>query len=503
MSYKKRRLKRKLKEKKKDHDIQYLNFDYEENPEKKKFSFSRKAWIIGGGIVGSLALIYIVISIFFMSHFFYNTKINGVDFSMKSVKAVENYMKTQVKGYELTVIQKDDVKDTISGKDIDLSYKSDGSIKKALQKQSAFLWPAHIFSGKDLKVSVSVDYDKNTLDQKIKNLKCISVADPTDSVNAQPVFDGTSFTVQKEVYGTRVDEENLTKKVIEFISGFRSKLNMQEEKCYQQPKFTSESKEVKAACDAMNNYLKANITYTVGTATEVIDKALISTWLSFDETMNVSINQDAVRAYMKEFGKKYDTVGKTKSITTPTGKTVDVSGGTYGWAVDEDAETQALIANIQNGETISREPAYAQKAVSHDAPEWGNTYIEVDLSTQHMWYISNGAVAFETDVVTGVPTPEKETPSGVYDILEKRLNKTLTGEMVPETGKPEYETPVSHWARVTWTGIGFHTANWQTSFGGEFYKNGRGSHGCINMSYSSIVPFYDMISVGTPVIIHN
>ena len=79
--------------------------------------------------------------------------------------------------------------------------------------------------------------------------------------------------------------------------------------------------------------------------------------------------------------------------------------------------------------------------------------------------IVDGAVALETDVVTGYPTPEKETPAGVYNILEIQRNKTLVGEIDPDTGEPEYETPVSFWMRVTWSGIGFHDATWQPGFG--------------------------------------
>lgn len=34
-----------------------------------------------------------------------------------------------------------------------------------------------------------------------------------------------------------------------------------------------------------------------------------------------------------------------------------------------------------------------------------------------MWYIVNGAIALETDVVTGLPDAKHATPAGVYSIL--------------------------------------------------------------------------------------
>ena len=69
-------------------------------------------------------------------------------------------------------------------------------------------------------------------------------------------------------------------------------------------------------------------------------------------------------------------------------------------------------------------------------------------------------------------------------------------------GKREYETPVSYWMRVTWTGIGFHDATWQRAFGGERYKQGYGSHGCINMPLKGVAELYEMVEKGCPVIIH-
>lgn len=142
-----------------------------------------------------------------------------------------------------------------------------------------------------------------------------------------------------------------------------------------------------------------------------------------------------------------------------------------------------------------------QEAASHGAQDWGNTYVEVDLTDQHMWYIVDGSVAMQTDVVTGLPTPERETPAGVYSILEMKRDKTLVGETDPATGQPIYETPVAYWMRVTWTGIGFHDATWQSAFGGSRYQT-NGSHGCINMPYDQAAALYDMLSVGTPVVMH-
>lgn len=468
---------------------------------KERKPLGKKPFIIAGSIVGGLVLIYLAVAAFFMSHFLVNTTINGKDFSGKTVADVESYLETQVDGYQLKLIEQNNETDTILGSDISLVYIKNDDVKKALEDQRQLLWIISLFSKSDTDITVDVKYDEAALDEKIQSIKAVT-AEQTDPVSAHPEYDGNSFVVASETLGTAIDMDTLTSKIKEYISNFEPQLDLLEEECYMMPKYTSESPEVQAACDTMNEYLKASITYTMDEDV-VVDKELISTWLKCDEDMQVIFDEDAVRDWMREFGSKYDTKGKTRTITTPTGKSAEVSGGTYGWSVDEKTEAKNLINSIKKGEVATREPAYEQTAASRSAQDWGTTYLEVDLTAQHMWYIVDGSVALESDVVTGLASdPNRATPQGVYSILEMKRNKTLVGEKDPDTGKPIYETPVSYWMRVTWTGIGFHDADWQSSFGGTRYQTSAGSHGCINMPVDKAGSLYGMLSVGTPVVIH-
>ncbi|MCF2569566.1 L,D-transpeptidase/peptidoglycan binding protein [Mediterraneibacter glycyrrhizinilyticus] len=465
-----------------------------------KKSMGKKPWIIAGSIIGALVVIYLGIAAFFMSHFLVNTSINGKDFSGKTVADVEAYLKEQVADYELTILEQNNVSDVITGSEISLAYKENSRVQDALENQRQLLWLISLFSESDTDITIEVEYDEAALEGKIQNLQAVT-AEQVDPVAAHPEYDGNSFVVAEEQYGTTVDMETLTAKTKEHITEFDTTLDMMDEECYVMPAYTSDSPEVQAACDEMNEYLKASITYPMDEDV-VVDKDLISKWVTYDDDMKVAFNEDAVREWMREFGKKYDTLGSTRTITTPTGKTAEVSGGTYGWSVDEETETKNLINSIKNGEVAERAPAYKQTAASHGAQDWGSTYIEVDIAAQHMWYIVDGAVAMESDVVTGLPADGRDTPTGVYSILYTERDSTLKGETDPETGKPSYETPVAFWMPFTWQGHGFHDATWQSSFGGSRYQT-NGSHGCVNMPYAKAEQLFGMISAGTPVIIHN
>ena len=459
-------------------------------------------WIIGG-VLAVICLIYVAISVYFMSHFFVNTKINGKNFSGKTASDVEKYLQTNIKDYKLTILENEGRQDVISGSEIGLEYRAGTEAEKLLKDQNGFAWPKAFFTENSRKVSVNVSYNEESLNQRISQLSCLQT-EQTPAENAKPEFDGNQYVIKPEVYGNAVDKERLTEQVKVHITEFQPQLDMVATKCYAKPKYTEDSKEVQEACDAMNKYVNASITYPMNEPV-VVDKALISQWLQVDGEMKVSLNTEAMKQWFTAFGDKYDTQGTTRTFTTPAGKSATVTGGTYGWSIDEDTELVNLQNSILNGEVVTREPAYyaGGTAAAHSGQDWGNTYAEVDMSAQHMWYVQNGQVVLETDVVTGEPIPSKITPEGVYSLMWKQPNSVLVGDINPDTGEPAYRTKVKYWMQVTSSGVGFHDAIWQTAFGGTLYQiPGTGSHGCINMPLDQAGALFNMIEPGTPVIFH-
>ena len=462
-----------------------------------------KALWITGGVLAVICLIYVAISVYFMSHFFVNTKINGKNFSGKTASDVEKYLQTNIKDYKLTILENEGRQDVISGSEIGLEYRAGTEAEKLLKDQNGFAWPKAFFTENSRKVSVNVSYNEESLNQRISQLSCLQT-EQTPAENAKPEFDGNQYVIKSEVYGNAVDKERLTEQVKVHITEFQPQLDMVATKCYAKPKYTEDSKEVQEACDAMNKYVNASITYPMNEPV-VVDKALISQWLQVDGEMKVSLNTEAMKQWFTAFGDKYDTQGTTRTFTTPAGKSATVTGGTYGWSIDEDTELVNLQNSILNGEVVTREPAYyaGGTAAAHSGQDWGNTYAEVDMSAQHMWYVQNGQVVLETDVVTGEPIPSKITPEGVYSLMWKQPNSVLVGDINPDTGEPAYRTKVKYWMQVTSSGVGFHDAIWQTAFGGTLYQiPGTGSHGCINMPLDQAGALFNMIEPGTPVIFH-
>ncbi len=444
-----------------------------------------------------LLLAYLGIAFYFRSHFLFHTTINGQDFSRQTVENARTFFAGEAAAYTLRIKESSGNTEDILGSDIQMVWEDHQALDRILKNQNAFAWPVEYFKEKSEEIDFDITYDKSALEKKVSSLDAVT-AEPIPPQSAYPEFDGNSYVIKPEVYGTDLDSEKLLKTIHQSVAQLDDEIDLQEEGFYKTPEYTTESKELKEVCDTLNHYCQASITYEMDVPV-VVDKTLISTWLSFDKNFHVTLDEAAVRNWVTEFGKRYDTLGTTRPLTTPAGKATEVSGGTYGWIIDEDQEFPALLNSIKNGETLTKAPACLQTAASHSPQDWGSTFVEVDLTTQHMWYVQNDAVVFESDVVTGKNSTI--TPPGVYTILEKLSPTVLIGNINPATKKPEYETAVTFWMRVTWSGIGFHDANWQPAFGGDVYL-WNGSHGCINMPYYGAQELYSLIQIGVPVVIH-
>ena len=475
----------------------------EELPDEEKLAKKKKRrkvlGIIGGSVLGVILAVYLGFAIFFSSHFYFHTTINGVDYSLQTVAKVEDTMTKEVGDYKLTLKESDGDVDVIDGKEIDLSYKKGEELNALLKNQNVFLWPRSLWESFDIQAPVGVNYDETKLDNLLNALDCMQEENQVAPASAVPEFNGQKFVVKAEEIGSLLDVDTFKAKVAEYIAGFQSTLDMVAEDCYVKAAYFSDSPEVLAACKTMNEYLGASVTYTFGENTEVVDASVISQWLTTDENMNVTYNEEGVSQYVAGLAEKYDTYRKQRTFTSGSGNTVNVEGGDYGWKIDQAAEIAALETNISNKEVVTKDPVYKQTAASHGAADWGDTYVEVDLTNQYMYLFVNGSVVTSSAIVTGKPSEGSATPQGVYSIRYCKRNAVLRGPKKAD-GTYEWESPVAFWMPFN-GGIGLHDATWQSAFGGNRYLT-HGSHGCVNLPYNIAETVFNNVSAGTPVVCH-
>ena len=141
---------------------------------------------------------------------------------------------------------------------------------------------------------------------------------------------------------------------------------------------------------------------------------------------------------------------------------------------------------------VVREPVYRKDVTYGEQSVIDDTYVEVDMTEQKMYFFTEGEQVYETSVVTGCVSKGMGTPEIVCYVNYKTRNAYLTGR--------DYRSFVHFWVPV-YGGIGLHDATWRDEFGGEIYKKS-GSHGCVNTPLEKMTELYDMLEVGMPVVIH-
>ena len=243
-----------------------------------------------------------------------------------------------------------------------------------------------------------------------------------------------------------------------------------------------------------------SVTYQLpNNQTEVLDGVTIASWVNGSQGLTVSVDSTKVATYVEALRNKYDTPAGVQTWQSADGTTKSIKTD-YGWHIDQTKETEALIANIQSLQSVTREPVYASRAAQTEMPQWGKTFVEIDISSQHVYFYQDGNCVWDSKCVTGTATdPDRATPTGVFALKYKQRDRVLRGRINPKTGKPSYESPVSYWMPFHGN-IGLHDANWRSSFGGNIYLKS-GSHGCINLPPKNAKTLFNLITPGTVIVV--
>ena len=440
----------------------------------------------------TLLVIYFGVTKYFTNHFYFGSEINSIDVSGKTVEEAKRVMTSSLQGYTLKLKERGGQIEQIKGGEVSLKLSSDEEFKNFKDSQNPFGWVLAIFNSKDSKMVVELSYNEKLLKERIDKLSCFDSSKVIDPKNPSFKYSDKSYVIVKEVLGNKLDKEVLSSHVAEALLKGETELDLESAGAYLKPKYTSKAEKTLEVRDILNKYVSSKVSYTFKENQESLDGSTINKWLEVDKNFEVKFDEKKVKDFIEALCTTYNTVGKTRSFVTSSGTTVNIDGGDYGWSIDEAKETQDLISVIKEGQIITKEPQYNQKAFSliHGKNDVGNNYVEIDLSKQHLWFYKNGSLIVEGNVVTGNVSAGHATPKGVYRLKYKQEDTVLKGA--------DYAVPVTFWMPFN-GGVGLHDASWRSVFGGSIYET-NGSHGCVNMPYNVAKTIFDNIDVNTPVI---
>lgn len=210
------------------------------------------------------------------------------------------------------------------------------------------------------------------------------------------------------------------------------------------------------------------------------------------ETGGFIWDEEKIKTAIETLAERYDTYGKPRKFTMTGGGTVTLEKGNYGTELDKKAEIKWLSEALTARKDAVRTPVYLREAYARGENDIGDTYIEINMTKQKLWFYLDGKTKIETPIVTGDMLRRRSTPEGVYYVYGKQTNRILRG--------PGYASHVNYWMPVK-GGVGIHDALWRKEFGGDIYKK-EGSHGCINLPLEAAEKLYGLIEIGVPVVMY-
>lgn len=471
------------------------------NPQRNK---KKIAAIAGGSCAGVLVIVYLIGALFFSSHFFPNTYLGSQDVSLKSSDEFAEEIQQQVFNYQLTI--------SGLGFNFNLDASEAGIVvdqsqiaREATARQNNWAWPIELFMLHDVSDMISATYDQDKLNDQLGSAVDAYNQDRTPTSNATITWndDEKTFEVKDEVYGDQIDKDRLIQKIDEGIRSMISEYEITSDDLVKPTIFANDER-FPAAIEAANKLALSEVTLTMSDVNAgKVDSKTIASWITLDDNLEPSLNSDTVNEWANSKGSELNTVGTTRTWTRADGKKCSASGGTFGWKVNTDTLAQSVIDSINSGKASTVDIPCSQSANVYNGAgkrDWG-AYVDVDITEQTVrYYDANDNLLHTAACVTGSPIDGHDTPTGIYMLNGKESPSVLIG--YKDNGEIDYESDVTYWMPFVGNSVGLHDATWQSAFGGTRYKDGYGSHGCVNLSVSDAKWFYDNISTGVCVITH-
>ncbi len=459
----------------------------------KKMSKGKKvAAGIAGAVVLAAAGVYLGVSYYYSSHFFPKTVINGLNCAGLSVDQVKEKIQSQILSYTLTLEERGGQTEQLTGDQLQLKYVDDRKVEALMEEQNPFTWPIYIVKQNNHEMAANISYSEETMTQLLDALQCFQPENVTAPEDAKITDNGTAFEITPEVEGNTLKREETEQAVREAIDTGKSELNFEEAGLYEAPSVRSDDETLNNQVTQMNSLTAANLTYDFVDRQYVVNRDVIKEWLTQDAEGNYTIDETQAAAWVRQMAYETDTFGLAHTFKTSLGPTIELkAGGDYGWVINKDKTTAALVEAVKAGTQGAIEPVYLYSANDRSQNDIGGTYVEICISQQKMWCYKDGQLVVETPVVTGSHATGYDTPAGsVWAIDGKKSDYDFT----------LYTAHVMFWLPFN-DQVGIHDSSWRSEYGGDIYLT-NGSHGCVNTPYNAAEKIFNTVGIGDPVIVY-
>lgn len=456
-------------------------------------------------IFGLVLLTYVAVSFYFMNRFLPNTWIYGVYATGRTADSVAAEANANIRYPDIRIVWADGSESVIDPASVDLNVDLSKGVYNIKSRENAFLWPKAMLTSVYIGDEINITYNSDKLRSEFEKLDLVQ-KERNDTPVYRIVFDKETGYGVFDNHSDRVNLDLVLAALNRNISEGTTLLVL-DDSYYMDEPYSNAEKAAQEEWEELSGFLTTDLVYDMGAEKISFDPQVMSFLIvsengmpAKDENGDYIIDDEAVEKWIDDLCEAYDTYGLDRQFKATNGKTVTIPAfySTYGTELDRNAELKFLkdmihSDAIRDGEPDVHIPRYIHEATFRGLNDIGDTYVEVDLSDQYMYYYKDGQLILETDIVSGDIPKGWTTPRGVFAISGKYTDTYLYGR--------DYIDFVSYWMPY-FRGYGLHDSDWRDEWGGDIYTYD-GSHGCINMCKDAARTVYENIEIGTPVVVYD
>ena len=263
--------------------------------------------------------------------------------------------------------------------------------------------------------------------------------------------------------------------------------------------FADEDAKLQKQMDAINAAMGKSVTIRFGEdLTVTLGKAELAG--AYDVTLtdtgaDVKLDKEKLAVVLDKLiaDNEADGIARKYSLLERHGAEVHYNDWDKGWLIKRDALLKNVLSAIETGGDVAAEYDYVTPVKKHFGIA-NNSFIEIDLQNQYLWFYRKGNLVMSTPIVSGSTANGTPTPAGAFSVSYTKQNAKLTGA--------GYSYTVNYW--IPFHGnIGIHDAEWYTGeYGGDAYLTSEGSHGCIQVPLEAAKLIYENASTYIPVLVY-
>lgn len=371
-----------------------------------------------------------------------------------------------------------------------------------LVSQKPLLWVKYLLNDSTYEVNPVVNFNEELLNEKLDSLGINK--DFSDKCRVKICLSDEGYVLEDNSEPS-IDYERLKADLNEFIKKGENVFEA-DDTYYSEYVYSQNEKDLMSFYEKISAMQGRRVAYYFGSEKKSITPYDWALLLNVEEkpvkefkskndaqkALDFNIPEEKAVAYIDSFLDEYNTYNN-RYFVTHSKELVHVTKGNYGNKLNVKKEEEWFVDFVNSKDNnATRVPEYLIEAKYREKNDFGDTFIEVSLDEQHLWYYVDGEVYVDTPITSGSLAHGGTDPRVVY-VYTKIPNKWLNG--------PTWHNFVKYWVAIQGS-IGIHDASWRKEYGGQNYIY-NGSHGCINTPLEAMEKIFDKVEIGTPVIVYS